>query len=233
MDRSILSVAAFGAILFVPAITSAQVRFGAVQLPTFNFFTVNTTVEVPDSGAGFVGGVGSGASGCSEQGIPGLGSRLFFNVAGDRAGGGLSVSAEIHDFDAMDRQLLGADFDRHSSEEAAADAAIVRKLPIMLRPFVANRASQQSPLAVDAAGGSSLADIRRQQTAEDSAAQSDAQRLFDQAVELQTAGKLGVAKVFYQMAARRATGDLKRRAQAAIIELSTQQQSASAGRSSP
>ncbi len=232
MDRSFLRGAIFAAICVSPAIAAAQVRFGAVQLPTFNFFTVNTTVEVPDSGAGFAGGVGSGASGCSQFGIPGLGSRPFTNVAdgSTRSGGGVSVSAEIHDFDAMDKQLLGADFDRRTSADALADAAAVRKLPMMLRPVIGAKPSPTSPLAIDAAGGTSLAEMRRQQVAEDSAAQREAQRLFDQAVDLQSAGKPGVAKVFYQMASRRATGELKERAQAAVRELNTERQSASAAR---
>jgi hypothetical protein len=223
MDRSLLRAAAFAAIVTSPAIASAQARFGAVQLPTFNFFTVNTTVEVPDSGAGFVGGVGSGASGCSEFGIPGLGSRPFTNVAdgSSHSGGGVSVRAKIHDFEAMDKQLLGADFDGRGSAEAIADGVAFRKLPIMLRPVVDAKARQQSPLAIDAAGGSSVAEIRRQHAAEDSAAQQEAQRLFDQAVELRASGKPGVAKVFFQMAARRATGNLKEQAQAALRELST------------
>jgi hypothetical protein len=228
MDRWILRSAAFGAFLAgAPTIALAQARFGAVQLPTFNFFTVSTTVEVPDSGAGFAGGVSSAASGCSQGGVLGLGSRPFFNVA---RGGGVSVTAEIHDFDAMDKQLLGADFDRRASAEAMADAIAVRKLPIMLRPVVASNLPKSSPLALDVAGGSSIAEMRRQQAAEDSAADREARRLFDQAVELQTAGKPGVAKVFYQMAARRATGELKERAQTAILELNSPKESAATRR---
>ena len=70
----------------------------------------------------------------------------------------------------------------------------------------------------------SIAEIRRQQADESLAAQNEsqreAQRLFDQASELQAAGKPGVAKVYYRMAARRATGSLKDRAIAALRELS-------------
>ena len=85
-------------------------------------------------------------------------------------------------------------------------------------------ARERSPLVADAAGSESVADMRRQQAAADAVAekqtQDEAQRLFDQAGELQATGKPGVAKVYYRMAARRATGDLKERAIAALRELS-------------
>ena len=40
-----------------------------VQLPTFSFFTVQTTVSVPDSGGAFLGGIGRGADGGSSRGF--------------------------------------------------------------------------------------------------------------------------------------------------------------------
>jgi hypothetical protein len=237
MDRWFLRGVAIGALLAaLPAVAMGQARLGTVQLPTFNFFTVNTTVEVPDSGGGVLGGVDSAASGCNQRGIPGLGSRPFTNVAGGARGaaGSVSVTAEIHDFEAMDRQLLGNDFDRTADATTAADALAVRRLPIMLRPVVGAKSLQPSALAADSTGASSIAEIHRQQAAEDSAAEQQAQRLFDQAAELQSAGKSGVAKVYYQMAARRtADGDLKQRALAAVRELSRPTPSVSAGRNSP
>jgi hypothetical protein len=236
MDRWILRGAAIGALFAtVPSVVSAQARLGTVQLPTFNFFTVNTTVEVPDSGGCVLGGVGSSDSGCNQQGIPGLGSRPFTNVAGGARGaaGSVSIAAEIHDFEAIDRQLLGEDFDRTADATTAADALAVRRLPIMLRPVVGANSRQPSRLAADSTGSNSIADIRRQQAAEDLAAQEEAQRLFEQAAELQSAGKPGVAKVYYQMVAHRATGDLKQRALAAVRELSQPTPTVSTGRNPP
>jgi hypothetical protein len=43
--------------------TAAQAQ--TVQLPTFNFFTVRTTVSVPDSGGAYLGGVNRSAMGQS------------------------------------------------------------------------------------------------------------------------------------------------------------------------
>ncbi len=213
-----------------PAVASAQLRAGAIQLPTFNFFTVNTTVEVPDGGGAMLGGTNSAASGRVERGMPGLGFRPFGNVAtgSTRGGGTMSVHATIHDFDAMDRQLLGEGFDASAATTPAREAALAR-LPVMLRPapdrLVGPSGSRAAPMAVDSTGGTSLADIRRQQSADDAALQQEAAALFQQASDLQAAGKPGVAKIYYQMAARRATGDLKVRALAELRRLSTAAQS--------
>jgi hypothetical protein len=173
-----------------------------------------------------LGGVGSAASGRIERGIPGLGACPFDNVAsaGIRGTGNMSVSAEIHDFDAMDRQLLGGEVG------GSADASAVKSLPVMLRPVAHGRKPRgPSALATDSAGGQSIAEIRRRQAEEDAVTQQEAERLFAQASELQTAGKTGVAKIYFQMAARRATGDLKDRAFAALRELNKPIQSASSG----
>src|SRR5436309_1429573 len=104
MQRRILFGAVTGLVVaLVSSAAAAPPRAATtVQLPTFNFFTVATTVEVPDSGGGSLGGVGSAASGRVERGIPGLGFRPFANTAtgSARSGGNMSVHAEIQDLDA-------------------------------------------------------------------------------------------------------------------------------------
>jgi hypothetical protein len=89
--------------------TAGPVVPGAVQLPTFHFFTSTGTVVVPDGGDAFLGGVGNSAAGRVDRGIPGLPSRPFTNNAIDTStgAGNVSVSAQIHDFEAMDQALLG------------------------------------------------------------------------------------------------------------------------------
>lgn len=71
-----------------------------VQLPTFSFFTISTTVSVPDSGTGFAGGVGGAGSSSRSNG---LGSRA--GASGVNAGG-VVIGAQIHDLREMDRALL-------------------------------------------------------------------------------------------------------------------------------
>jgi hypothetical protein len=187
-------------ILFNSEVVLAQT---AVQLPTFRFFALSTTVEVPDSGSGSLGGLDSSGSGQNNSGIPGLGARPFANraISGGGHAGGTSVTATVHDFDAMDRERLGADF---------ADS----RTPVMLRGIAtiaagSSSAGSYSAVATDSSGGQSVADLRRQQAVQDSAAQSEAAQYCEQARAAEAAGKPGVAKIYYQMAARRATGSFK------------------------
>jgi hypothetical protein len=229
MDRWLLRGALIATVLLArPTLLWAQ---GAVQLPTFRFFTTNTTVEVPDGGGAFLGGNFTAASGRVERGIPGLGLRPFGNVAtgSTRGGGTTSVRATIHDLDAMDRQLLGEDFnDRTAAADASStDAVALRKIPVMLRRTLIVDSPARSPLATDSAGGQSIAEIRRGQAEEDAAAQQEAAQLFEQARQLQASGKPGVAKVYYRMAARQATGSLREQALDALRSLSESSQSAS------
>ena len=51
---------------------SYQASAQTVQLPTFSFTTVGTTVMVPDGGAAFLGGIDRAATGRNEFGVPGL-----------------------------------------------------------------------------------------------------------------------------------------------------------------
>ncbi|MBL9081920.1 MAG: hypothetical protein JNK76_08960 [Planctomycetales bacterium] len=74
-----------------------------VQLPTFSFFTISTTVNVPDRGSAFLGGVDRSTGNIHTSGPPGLANRAG---ASGVAGGGVSVSAQIIDLRAMDKQLL-------------------------------------------------------------------------------------------------------------------------------
>ncbi|HEX3997989.1 MAG TPA: hypothetical protein VHX65_05510 [Pirellulales bacterium] len=186
-----------------------------VQLPTFNFFAISTSVEVPDSGEGFLGGMNSAASGSSQAGIPGLGFRPFANsaTANGGHGGSVSVRATIHDFDAMDKALLGKDFDATGGNAAASG----------------NPQSAPNVLATDAAGAS-LAEIRREQVAEDAATAAEAQKIIDRAQAHEAAGKPGLAKIEYRSAARRASGALKQQALANLQRLSAGSQSPAANR---
>ncbi|MGC3966492.1 MAG: hypothetical protein QM775_03725 [Pirellulales bacterium] len=95
---------------FVPTFDSGNPLFVApgnaattVQLPTFSFFTISTTVNVPDSGGAFLGGVDRSTGNIHSNGPPGLTNRAGSSGV---AGGGISVGAQIIDLRAMDKQLL-------------------------------------------------------------------------------------------------------------------------------
>ena len=84
----------------------------AVQLPTFRFSGVSTTVSVPDHGTVSLGGNTTSFSGSNYRGTPLLGPTTgpLLNNRGIANGGtttNFSVTAQIHDMEAMDRALLG------------------------------------------------------------------------------------------------------------------------------
>ena len=167
----LLSIAVLG---FATATSHAQ----TVQLPTFHQFSLSTTVLVPDRGSVSLGGVRRAASGSHQFGAPGLRGNRASGSAVDA--GGLSVSAQIHDFQAMDRvgvATLGVD--------------------------------RQSPKGGASTYPPNLAEIRRQKAAEPKPPADDAQSLIALAEAARAAGKLGAARVYLQMAARRATGPLR------------------------
>lgn len=90
------------AFLLQPLEASGQ---AAVQLPTFNSFSVNTSVLVPDRGSVFLGGVQRSYESRAQRGVPGLnkltgpaptlGDRRLANGRSVSYG---SVSAKIIDF---------------------------------------------------------------------------------------------------------------------------------------
>ncbi len=76
-----------------------------VQLPTFNFFTISTSVLVPDRGGVQLGGVGGGVQAGRADGAPGLpGLR---GGGASTGAGAIGVTAHVHDLQALDRALLG------------------------------------------------------------------------------------------------------------------------------
>jgi hypothetical protein len=180
--------------LFLFSVTSgayAQV----VQLPTFRVFSMSTTVSVPDRGSAYLGGVSSSSMGRRERGLPGLGhvpfaGRSFGNraIAGHTRTSGVSVNAYIHDFDAMEEDLL-----RQAS-------------PLARRSLPATHSS-------DVAGRSSIAEIRRQQAAHQQAELIEARQDYERGRELLAQDRTGMAKVYFQRAAKR--GDARLRAEIA------------------
>jgi hypothetical protein len=77
-------------------------------------------------------------------------------------------------------------------------------------------AARQSSAGQPAA---SIAQIRKQQLADSQAATKEIQSLLEQGQKAQAAGKPRVARIYYEQAARRASGELKEQAEAALRSL--------------
>jgi len=164
-----------------------------VQLPTYSFFSVGTSVSVPDRGSAYLGGVNRASTGSSEFGIP---LRPFGNrsYGSQRSASNMSVSAFIHDFDALEESLLGQSASGFALQPRGRTAAPSRLEP---RPGFAPQPA------------SSVSDLRRELAREQLTRDEEAASFFERGRAAEEAGKANVAKIYYQMAARRASGGLK------------------------
>ncbi len=181
-------------------LVAAQSPAQTVQLPTFHQFSVSTTVLVPDRGGVLLGGARRSASGSHRFGGPGLRGNRAIGSAVDA--GGMSVSARIHDLEAMDRALL----DQAAAARGAARGGQESISRAGVRPSGGLHLPPQGGTSTIPPG---LAEIRRRKAAEPRPTAEDPQALIDRAEEAWAEGRQGAARVYLQMAARRATGPLR------------------------
>ncbi len=204
-------------------VASAQ-QATAVQLPTLSYFSAGTTVSVPDRGSVFLGGVSRAASGRNEFGVP-LSPFRNQSFGMERSASGLWVSAYIHDFQAMDEYLLGQPSPRSQAssalrtlpgpvESTSRGPALVVQTSAMPAP-VPPRAAKSGPLSM------SVAELRARNAQAALARSRQAEDYFQRGQKAEVEGKASVARTYYQMAARRATGDLKDRITARLTLISS------------
>ena len=183
-------VACSGLIVAGLLIEPAQGQRTTVQLPTFRQFSMTTTVVVPDRGSVHLGGVNSARTRTSSFGMPLFPGRHRGRSAATAASG-VSVQAWIHDLEAMDRAIL--------NEWAATSKS---RSPQSQRNRVTLPKPPEQPTKT-------IGELKRMQRAADLANQERAIADFQAAKRVQEQGKPKVARIYYQMALRRATGDLK------------------------
>ena len=191
-----------------------------LQEPTFSSMSVGTTVLVPDQGSTFLGGITRASSGQTEFGVPGLPGPLFKSrsIGQTYSSSNMYATVYIHDFDAMEKALL-------STPSPSGTASATSLLPPLAGPAVhaapapnaANLAGQWAPPA--ARPTLNLADEQARRSAQQATRETEAQAYFDRGEQAEADGKPKVAKIYYQMAARRATGDLKQQALAKLDSL--------------
>jgi len=216
MSRRLIlsSLAAAGAALLSGSDAAAQAPAPqaptTVQLPSFSFFTVNTTVSVPDRGGAYLGGINRARDGSVARGIGPLQNKA---IGGDRLASGASVHATIIDHDEIDRALLAAAARRSGTAIDPADAkaaALSKHIGVGPAPAIG---------AVSEAAGS-VAAIKAQNAAAADERTSEAAQMFAKAQQAEADGKPASAKIFYQMVVRRDGGQLKQLAQARLAALS-------------
>jgi hypothetical protein len=186
-----------------------------VQLPSFSFFSVNTTVSVPDRGGMYLGGVNRARDGSWTRGFGPLANRA---IGGDRMAGGASVHATIIDHEELDRATLAAAAAKRGPvDPAAAKAeALARHVG---REDKREGEAPADPSAVRSPLPDSVAAIKARNAAAAEERSGEAAKFFAQAEQAESDGKPAIAKVYYQMVARRDAGALKQRAEERLAAL--------------
>ncbi len=112
----------------------------AVQLPTFNVFSVQTTVMVPDGGRMNLGSIGRSSQGMTSRGVPLLGSapglgRPFNNraIGTSTSSANVSVTAQIISLSELEAPLLSEGNRRMASRPFATPADVQRRAAYLSR----------------------------------------------------------------------------------------------------
>jgi hypothetical protein len=180
-----------------------------VQLPSFSFFSVNTTVSVPDSGGAYLGGIKRARDSSTTRGFGPLKNR---GIGGERLASGVSVEATIIDHDELDRAVRGA------ARREPVDPDVVRadelSRHVGREPV---RATAGLPSSAPLPG--SVAAIRAEKAAATAEQDAETAKYFVQAQQAEVDGKPVVARVYYAMVARRDQGQLKQAAEARLAAL--------------
>lgn len=204
-----------------------------VQLPSFGFTTVNTTVSAPDGGTALLGGIKRASEGRVERGVPILGkvpgvNRLFKNNAIGRQVGGFTMTVTPRIIiQEEEEQKLGLQTDgsvaRAGSPRAGdgprADPALAARADFLMKNLARNEvvAPVAAPTVRPAPTPEELE--RRNQVAQDSR-DAEALTLLERARKLDAEGNAGAARVYYGMAARRLSGSLREEAETRLSALS-------------
>jgi hypothetical protein len=193
-----------GVIASLACISSACAQ--AVQLPTFRYFSVQTTVSVPDRGGVMMGGVDRASSGSTSRGFGPLRNRASGSSIGSS---GVSVHATIIDNNELDQQVL-AEARRQRSESlvlrnppppSPVDSATALKADYLSRNVArAEAAPQRTPAPAEAID--SVADLRTQATAREDARLTEAKEKLAAGMAAEEAGKLASARGSYEAAMR-------------------------------
>jgi len=211
----------------------------AVQLPTFSFFNTSTTVSVPDRGSALMGGVSRAADGRNEFGVPILGKVPFFGrpfkntgIGNERSSATTHVSAYIHDLNEMDEYILSQPPTTQSlsgvNMPRSAIAAMGRQ--ILPRDPGAGSSWEMQPASQPAM---TVADAQSRRETQQTTRAGEAEDFFARAQQAEAEGKANVARIYYQMAARRATGALKDQVLAKLDEISRARTGAAVVQSGP
>lgn len=193
-----------------------------LQLPTFAFTSATTTVSVPDQGEVFLGGIKRSALQSSSRGVPVLGKlpgpgRLFRNRGISREQGALnmSVRAQIIDLNELDEQIL-AEAQRRTAQRGPSGLERIAeerrgehdRADFLTRNIARNPVAKPSDATPTPPPAPAIDVAARLKQAERERA-AEAQKYYDDARDAAARGKLSVARIYLEMAARRCEGEQK------------------------
>ncbi len=204
-------------VVFMISSATAWGQGGAttVQLPTFNFTTVNTTVTVPDGGTAFLGGIDRAREGSVSRGVPLLGkvpgvNRLFRNegIGREFSSSSFSVTARIINLEEEEERQVGRVLAQRDALGGGGRVAfdpmadpqadfITRNLARHPAGEVVGQSESKLPSTEELQRRNELAQQQRS---------AEAVSFYEKAKSLEAEGKANVAKVYYDMAARRSFG---------------------------
>jgi hypothetical protein len=218
------------------AVEAAGQQEVTVQLPTFNMTTVRTTVTVPDGGTGLLGGIGRASEGSVSRGVPLLGKvpgvgRLFNNrgIGRDLGLSQMTVSPRVIILEEEELRQTGVSAEtlsawsasqpvpRSSLEPRGIDPAIARRADFLAR-HIARHPPEAQEQAVPPAS-TTLENVRRQNELARLQRAGEAEEYFVKGQRAEAEGKAAVAKIWYEMAGRRAEGELQQKVAARLAAL--------------
>ncbi len=211
-----------------------------VQLPTFNVTTVQTTVSVPDRGTALLGGINRFSEGSVSRGVPMLNkvpvvSRLFGNrgIGRDVGASQMTITPRIIIQEEEELRQTGVSAELLSqlgtspsphvprpiagADNAPADPVLAQKADFIARNIARHPAAESGERTPP--GNPSVEQVRQQNEAARAQRTAEAEEYFAKGQRAEAEGKGGVAKVWYQMAARRASGELQRQVAARLAIL--------------
>ena len=211
--------ALFGFLFLLPLTAFGQ---GAIQLPTFEYTAVITTVQVPDRGSAYLGGVGRARSGQVSRGLPlGVGPLAGGSGIGRSTHvGNLQSKATIIHHAELDQAILGQD-----PPKRAARSGVDKRAEYLLRHVGRPHTARGRAGSSASSASMSVDEIRRHNQMADRQQAKVAERLFRKGQQAAAAGKLVSAKSYFRMAARQSSGMLRKKSLTRLTALSRNGQS--------
>lgn len=211
--------ASSGFLFFLPLTAFGQ---AAIQLPTFEYTAVITTVQVPDRGSAYFGGVGRARSGQVSRGLP-------LGVGPPAAGSGIGRSTHVGNLQSKATIIHHAELDQailgQGSPKRAGLSGVDKHAAYLLRHVGRHHTARGRAGSSASSASMSVDEIRRHNQMADRQQAKVAERLFRKGQQAAAAGKLGAAKSYFRLAARQSGGTLRQKSLTRLTAVSRSGQS--------